>query len=295
MTKPPRRGYMVRAWMTVRINNMGNGFCSISCCITTASTSEVYTFRSAKHRLVAAPKRDKKKKKKKKCHLLCRVPKPPLFVPVRVVPLMMDFMSHLEESMLCRAMSSSPGFSGDTAEAPSPARGQYRVALFLGQSGWGWGSGGRAGGPSRGGARGEGLSLGSPCAPAALPREMPCSIVPPQHWPVCPEKALGLPPWLSHGVPPQGGPMSHLQKVPCPHSRHWDGPQACLMVSHTREVPCPTSRRSHVPTASTGTVPRDAPWCPIPWRSHVPTVSTGTAPRDIPRCSTMGTSHVPPQ
>lgn len=57
MTKPPRRGYMVRDWMTVLISSMGRGLCSISCCITTASTSDVYTFRSAKHRLVAARRR----------------------------------------------------------------------------------------------------------------------------------------------------------------------------------------------------------------------------------------------
>ncbi len=53
MTKPARRGYIVRDWMTVRISSMGRGVCSISCCITTASTSEVYTFFSPKHRLVA--------------------------------------------------------------------------------------------------------------------------------------------------------------------------------------------------------------------------------------------------
>ena len=57
MTKPPRRGYMVRDWMTVLMSSMGRGLCSISCCITTASTSDVYTFRSAKHRLVAARRR----------------------------------------------------------------------------------------------------------------------------------------------------------------------------------------------------------------------------------------------
>lgn len=34
---------------------------------------------------------------------------------------MMDFMSHFAESMLCNAISSSPGFSGDKAEFPSPA------------------------------------------------------------------------------------------------------------------------------------------------------------------------------
>ena len=38
-------------------------------------------------------------------------------------PLMMDFMSHFEESMLCNAMRSSPGFRGDKAEFPSPAAG----------------------------------------------------------------------------------------------------------------------------------------------------------------------------
>lgn len=36
---------------------------------------------------------------------------------------MMDFMSHFAESMLCNAISSSPGFSGDKAEFPSPAVG----------------------------------------------------------------------------------------------------------------------------------------------------------------------------
>lgn len=34
---------------------------------------------------------------------------------------MMDFISHFTESMLCSAISSSPGFSGDKAEFPSPA------------------------------------------------------------------------------------------------------------------------------------------------------------------------------
>lgn len=53
ITKPPSRGYMVRDWMTVRMSSMGRGFCSISCCITTAKTSDVYTFFSAKQRLVA--------------------------------------------------------------------------------------------------------------------------------------------------------------------------------------------------------------------------------------------------
>jgi hypothetical protein len=57
MTKPPRRGYMVRDWMTVLMSSMGRGLCSMSCCITTASTSDVYTFRSAKHRLVAVRRR----------------------------------------------------------------------------------------------------------------------------------------------------------------------------------------------------------------------------------------------
>lgn len=36
-------------------------------------------------------------------------------------PLMMDFMSHFTESILCNAISSSPGFRGDRAEFPSPA------------------------------------------------------------------------------------------------------------------------------------------------------------------------------
>lgn len=56
MTKPPSRGYMVRDWMTVRMSSMGSGFWSISCCITTASTSDVYTFFSPKQRLVAGVK-----------------------------------------------------------------------------------------------------------------------------------------------------------------------------------------------------------------------------------------------
>lgn len=53
MTKPPSRGYMVRDWITVRMSSMGRGLCSISCCITTARTSDVYTFFSPKQRLVA--------------------------------------------------------------------------------------------------------------------------------------------------------------------------------------------------------------------------------------------------
>lgn len=53
MTKPPRRGYIVSDWMTVRMSSIGRGLCSISCCITTASTSDVYTFFSPKHRFVA--------------------------------------------------------------------------------------------------------------------------------------------------------------------------------------------------------------------------------------------------
>lgn len=56
MTKPPSRGYMVRDWMTVRMSSMGRGFWSISCCITTANTSDVYTFFSPKQRLVAGVK-----------------------------------------------------------------------------------------------------------------------------------------------------------------------------------------------------------------------------------------------
>lgn len=35
---------------------------------------------------------------------------------------MMDFMSHLLESMLCKAISRSPGVSGDTVELPSPEK-----------------------------------------------------------------------------------------------------------------------------------------------------------------------------
>lgn len=35
---------------------------------------------------------------------------------------MMDFMSHLMESMLCKEMRRSPGVSGDTDELPSPAK-----------------------------------------------------------------------------------------------------------------------------------------------------------------------------
>lgn len=40
--------------------------------------------------------------------------------------MMMDFMSHFTESMLCNAISSSPGFRGDKAEFPSPAVGGNR-------------------------------------------------------------------------------------------------------------------------------------------------------------------------
>lgn len=40
--------------------------------------------------------------------------------------MMMDFMSHFTESMLCNAISSSPGFRGDRAEFPSPAMGGNR-------------------------------------------------------------------------------------------------------------------------------------------------------------------------
>lgn len=40
--------------------------------------------------------------------------------------MMMDFMSHFTESILCNAMSSSPGFRGDRAEFPSPAMGGNR-------------------------------------------------------------------------------------------------------------------------------------------------------------------------
>lgn len=41
--------------------------------------------------------------------------------------MMMDFMSHFTESMLCNAIRSSPGFRGDKAEFPSPAVGERRV------------------------------------------------------------------------------------------------------------------------------------------------------------------------
>ena len=37
--------------------------------------------------------------------------------------MMMDFMSHFDESMLCNAIRSSPGFKGDKAEFPSPVVG----------------------------------------------------------------------------------------------------------------------------------------------------------------------------
>lgn len=50
------------------------------------------------------------------------------------LPLMMDFMSHLVESMLCKAMSSSPGFRGDTAEFPSPAQGKEGEAELGGRA-----------------------------------------------------------------------------------------------------------------------------------------------------------------
>lgn len=56
MTKPPSLGYMVSDWMTVLMSSIGRGLCSISCCITTANTSDVYTFFSPKHRLVAVVK-----------------------------------------------------------------------------------------------------------------------------------------------------------------------------------------------------------------------------------------------
>lgn len=42
---------------------------------------------------------------------------------------MMDFMSHLLESMLCRAISRSPGVSGDTVELPSPEKQRTAVSL----------------------------------------------------------------------------------------------------------------------------------------------------------------------
>uniref|UniRef100_A0A6B0V0B3 Uncharacterized protein n=1 Tax=Ixodes ricinus TaxID=34613 RepID=A0A6B0V0B3_IXORI len=65
--------------MTVRMSRVGRGLCSISCCITTASTSWVYTCFSAKHSDVA---------------------------------LMTVLTSHLEGSILCRATNSSAGVTG---------------------------------------------------------------------------------------------------------------------------------------------------------------------------------------
>lgn len=42
---------------------------------------------------------------------------------------MMDFISHLVESMLWRAMRSSPGVRGDTEEPPSPEEHTFFTAL----------------------------------------------------------------------------------------------------------------------------------------------------------------------
>lgn len=42
---------------------------------------------------------------------------------------MIDFMSHLLESMLCKAISKSPGVRGDTVELPSPEKQPAAVNL----------------------------------------------------------------------------------------------------------------------------------------------------------------------
>lgn len=42
---------------------------------------------------------------------------------------MIDFMSHLLESMLCKAISRSPGVSGETVELPSPENRHTAVSL----------------------------------------------------------------------------------------------------------------------------------------------------------------------
>lgn len=52
-TRPCSLGYMESDCSTVLMNSVGSGVCSISCCITSARTSCVYTFFSAKHRFVA--------------------------------------------------------------------------------------------------------------------------------------------------------------------------------------------------------------------------------------------------
>lgn len=64
-----------------------------------------------------------------------------------LLPLMMDFMSHLVESMLCRATRSSPGVRGDMEELPSPLgrgeeerreEGKERGGDRRGGGGWLW-------------------------------------------------------------------------------------------------------------------------------------------------------------
>lgn len=55
--------------------------------------------------------------------------------------MIMDFMSHFTESILCNAISSSPGFRGDRAEFPSPAMGGNRGKDRTGASAKSWVSG----------------------------------------------------------------------------------------------------------------------------------------------------------
>lgn len=44
---------------------------------------------------------------------------------------MIDFISHLLESMLCKAISRSPGVSGDTLELPSPDKRRWEHESFI--------------------------------------------------------------------------------------------------------------------------------------------------------------------
>ena len=53
MMKPISRGYRAIDWMTVLMNRVGKGLCSIKLCMTTANTSCVYDCCSAKHNEVA--------------------------------------------------------------------------------------------------------------------------------------------------------------------------------------------------------------------------------------------------
>jgi hypothetical protein len=133
ITKPPRRGYMLRDWITVLISRMGRGLCSISCCITTARTSDVYTFFSPKHRLVAADtdtqitlsSTQKYSNRKISLVTMCNsVSEKTKLNGCQVednLPFMMDFMSHFVESTLCKEIRSSPGVRGDIEELPSPS------------------------------------------------------------------------------------------------------------------------------------------------------------------------------